>query len=33
MLAHAAGMKNADVVNFYFFKLNSTSPRTRGQWY
>lgn len=23
MLAHAAGMKNADVVNFYFFKLNS----------
>lgn len=22
MLAHAAGMKNADVVNFYFFKLN-----------
>jgi hypothetical protein len=23
MLAHAAGMKNADVVNFYFFKLTS----------
>jgi len=23
MLAHAAEMKNADVVNFYFFKLNS----------
>ncbi len=23
MLAHAAGMKNADVVNFYFFKLNN----------
>lgn len=23
MLAHAAGMENADVVNFYFFKLNS----------
>lgn len=23
MLAHAAGIKNADVVNFYFFKLNS----------
>ncbi len=23
MLAHAAGMKNADVVNFYFFKLNT----------
>jgi hypothetical protein len=23
MLAHAAGMKNADVVNFYFFKMNS----------
>ena len=23
MLAHAAEMKNADVVNFYFFKLNT----------
>jgi len=23
MLAHAAGMKNADVVNFYFFKLTN----------
>ena len=23
MLAHAAGMKNADVVGFYFFKLNT----------
>lgn len=23
MLAHAATMKNSDVVNFYFFKLNS----------
>jgi len=23
MLAHAAEMKNADVVNFYFFKLNN----------
>ena len=23
MLAHAAGMRNSDVVNFYFFKLNN----------
>lgn len=23
MLAHAAGMKNSDVVNFYFYKLNT----------
>jgi hypothetical protein len=32
MLAHAAEMKNADVVNFYFFKLNNACVACHGKF-
>jgi hypothetical protein len=32
MLAHAAEMKNADVVNFYFFKLNQACVACHGKF-
>lgn len=32
MLAHAAEMKNADVVNFYFYKLNAACVSCHGTY-
>ena len=32
MLAHAAEMKNADVVNFYFFKMNTACVSCHGKY-
>ncbi len=32
MLAHAAEMKNADVVNFYFYKLNDACVQCHSQF-
>ena len=32
MLAHAAEMKNADVVNFYFYKLNTACVSCHGKF-
>ena len=32
MLAHAAEMKNADVVNFYFYKLNNACVECHSQY-
>jgi hypothetical protein len=32
MMAHAASMKNADVVNFYFFKLNNACVACHGKY-
>jgi hypothetical protein len=32
MLAHAAEMKNADVVNFYFFKMNAACVSCHGKY-
>jgi hypothetical protein len=32
MLAHAAEMKNADVVNFYFYKLNAACVSCHGKF-
>jgi len=32
MLAHAAEMKNADVVNFYFYKLNAACVSCHGKY-
>jgi hypothetical protein len=32
ILAHAAGMKNADIVNFYFYKMNSACVSCHGKY-
>jgi hypothetical protein len=32
MLAHAAEMKNADVVNFYFYKMNAACVSCHGKF-
>ena len=32
MLAHAAEMKNADVVNFYFYKMNAACVSCHGKY-
>lgn len=32
MIAHAAEMKNADVVNFYFYKLNAACVSCHGKF-
>jgi hypothetical protein len=32
MLAHAAEMKNADVVNFYFYKMNTACVSCHGKF-
>ena len=32
MLAHAAEMKNADVVNFYFYKMNAACVACHGKY-
>ena len=32
MLAHAAEMKNADVVNFYFYKMNTACVSCHGKY-